>query len=465
MPATAPQPDARNPAEGVLAESGPHGALVLWSPGGADRTWDRVAGVPYAAAAVDRGVCSAPASLIPARPPARGRLGAFLRRAARPDPARRWTLPDGEAVEQSGPRRTDVLLAWAEDDDAPLDDARVRAHWPGCRDARRLARNLFLVDGVEPDRPPTMQTPESASQTTPRQAAERALADARASGDPGRVAAALVDLGTASLKGCESHHAAEVFAEALALARTLDDPARESEALCGLGQALIADGQPGRALDHLARAVTLARSAGDRFAEKAALDHHGQALAALGDPLGATARFDQALATAAALGDRTHEAELLWLSAVQFAEAGRRDQAAAYATWSVDLLRRLGKPQAEWYAHHLDKFHASTASAKLTTPAPPPDPFLGGSVHAGAVPPPSDSSPGLLRMARTATDAMIKFVGSGFKTTPEALYRARLDVCSACPHHTGLRCRACGCFTAAKAKLLHESCPAGHWRA
>jgi hypothetical protein len=30
---------------------------------------------------------------------------------------------------------------------------------------------------------------------------------------------------------------------------------------------------------------------------------------------------------------------------------------------------------------------------------------------------------------------------------------------------TGLRCRICGCFTAAKARLDHERCPAGKWPA
>jgi Family of unknown function (DUF6171) len=71
--------------------------------------------------------------------------------------------------------------------------------------------------------------------------------------------------------------------------------------------------------------------------------------------------------------------------------------------------------------------------------------------------------PGLLRMALAATEAMIKFVGSGFKTAPEATYSGRLQVCSTCEHHTGLRCRICGCFTLVKAKLHHESCPAGRW--
>ena len=48
--------------------------------------------------------------------------------------------------------------------------------------------------------------------------------------------------------------------------------------------------------------------------------------------------------------------------------------------------------------------------------------------------------PGLLRMALDATEAIVRFVGSGFKTAPEATYRERLQVCSICDHHTRLRC-------------------------
>jgi hypothetical protein len=68
-------------------------------------------------------------------------------------------------------------------------------------------------------------------------------------------------------------------------------------------------------------------------------------------------------------------------------------------------------------------------------------------------------------MAQTAAKAMAQFVGSGFKTAAPETAAARLAVCASCPHHTGLRCRICGCFTAAKARLDHERCPAGKWPA
>ena len=55
-------------------------------------------------------------------------------------------------------------------------------------------------------------------------------------------------------------------------------------------------------------------------------------------------------------------------------------------------------------------------------------------VPAVSKPPP----PGLLRMALDATEAMVRFVGSGFKTAPEATYRERLQARSICDHHTRL---------------------------
>jgi hypothetical protein len=68
-------------------------------------------------------------------------------------------------------------------------------------------------------------------------------------------------------------------------------------------------------------------------------------------------------------------------------------------------------------------------------------------------------------MALSATKAMASFVGSGFKTTPPDIQQKRIQTCIACEHHTGLRCKVCGCFTQAKTRLLHENCPIGKWPA
>ena len=36
-----------------------------------------------------------------------------------------------------------------------------------------------------------------------------------------------------------------------------------------------------------------------------------------------------------------------------------------------------------------------------------------------------------------------------------------IRTCAGCEHHTGVRCKLCGCFTNAKAWLPHEACPLG----
>jgi hypothetical protein len=68
-------------------------------------------------------------------------------------------------------------------------------------------------------------------------------------------------------------------------------------------------------------------------------------------------------------------------------------------------------------------------------------------------------------MALSAAKAMAQFVGTGLKSVTPETHRERLQTCAACEHHTGLRCRACGCFTNAKAWLPHEDCPLGKWPA
>jgi len=66
-------------------------------------------------------------------------------------------------------------------------------------------------------------------------------------------------------------------------------------------------------------------------------------------------------------------------------------------------------------------------------------------------------------MAFTALKSLAKFVGAGMKRVAPAVREQRLGVCGACEHHTGVRCRLCGCFTAVKTWLPHERCPIEKW--
>ena len=170
---------------------------------------------------------------------------------------------------------------------------------------------------------------------------------------------------------------------------------------------------------------------------------------------------------------------MLWYLAIQHAALGQRDQAVADAEAAVALFERRGKPQAAWFARHLQAYRANESGTDLggatidRTAAPVPSlpggVFVPGAWEAqltapAAAPTMAVSGPRLLDMALSATAAMASFLGSGLKTTPPEVREKRLQTCAACEYHTGLRCRVCGCFTGAKAAMAHEECPIGKWQ-
>jgi len=69
--------------------------------------------------------------------------------------------------------------------------------------------------------------------------------------------------------------------------------------------------------------------------------------------------------------------------------------------------------------------------------------------------------PSVAAQAVNAIGAAAQFVRSGFRTTPEEVYQARLAVCRKCPLFDAgqERCRACGCYSSAKLKIAAQSCP------
>jgi tetratricopeptide (TPR) repeat protein len=222
------------------------------------------------------------------------------------------------------------------------------------------------------------------------------------------------------------------------------------------------------------------RTVGDRYAEKLALERLGVACGSLGDFPRAIAFFEQALTLARQLGDRQQQANLLWHQGIQHAELGNRDRAIACAEEAITLFKFMGRPQAGWYGAHLQKYRMGLSeelpganSGGKKSNASPLD-YLGGSIVANAMAnqmaagpqaPTRTDGPGLLRMAMSATKAMASFIGSGMKITPPDVQQKRLDTCASCEHHTGLRCKICGCFTNVKSRMLHEDCPIGKWPA
>ncbi len=301
------------------------------------------------------------------------------------------------------------------------------------------------------------------------------LAEARQAGDRNKEASALADLALINLHEGHVQKAIPLLEQALPLARDLGDQSREGDLLADLGLAMLFAGQYQRALTLSEQALMIGRERKDRFAEKMALDRLGQTYAKLGDGARALAAFGQALAISRALGDGKHETELLWLIGILYAEMGRTNEAIASAQACVDRLQELGNPRAALYAEHLRRFRSGEAvlgpngsagsqSASWTGTGRIEE-FAAGGWSSAVTQPASTGArgPGLLRMAISAAKSMARFVGSGGEMVATPVLHRRLRTCAACEHHTGLRCRLCGCFTNVKARMAHERCPVGKW--
>jgi tetratricopeptide (TPR) repeat protein len=470
--------------DGLLREPATDaGRLIVWRPAGGDGgvpEWERIGNVARGEIEVADGLCSTAATTIRARRTGGGFLGRLMGRLGARKGQRSFDLPNGESVEQIGERSANGLLVWPDDPTETLDDDRVRARWPEARRQQRLGPRLFLVEGVASRTSASSAAhaavpPIDPTDASPRKMAEEVLAAARGRGDRQAEVTALTDLGIIVLSEGNPRGAVDLFQQALPLAAALGDADRESDINGNLGLALLYLQQPALSRQLFERELAHARSRRDVLAEKVAMEHMGLAATVMRDPRGALEWFAGALDLARSVGDRQQEASLLWLQAIQLAELDRRDEAIARGQEAIALFTTLGKPQAGWYGAYLQKYRMGLFDneAMAAGAARGPEAFLGGSLVAGVMAaqapaqaqanPSGTTGPGLLRMALSATKSMAQFAGSGFKTTPQDLQRRRLQTCATCEHHTGLRCKICGCFTAAKSRLAHESCPIGKW--
>jgi tetratricopeptide (TPR) repeat protein len=460
---------------GVLAEPiAEDNRLAVWLPAGSDgefQYWQRIAAVAGAEVVVAQGVCATAATAIRARRRVGGIVGKLLERFRKARSDRSWVIPDGALVEQCGNKESDLILVWPEDETDRLDPERIRAQWPDSKECRQIGDDVFVVWGIARKRPQKEPETETIPQSSAAQA-EAMLVAARQSGDQRRVAAALTDLGLIMLEGANANRAVELLDEAATIVSQTSDRLRESDVLGNLGLATLAIGQSERGLALFERELAAARGARNQYAEKVALEHLGHAWTNLSDPARSLAAHSEALNLARAVGDRQHEAKLIWYIAIQYADMGLRDQAIASARESVEAFASLKRPEAAWYEDHLRQYVGGGPGAQLagarSKPVEAAAPLFGGSIDVGAqaepVPGVSPStSPGLLRMAVSATKSMAKFLASAMKTVPDSTYQQRIQTCAACEHHTGLRCRICGCFTGAKARMAHENCPIGKW--
>src|SRR5262249_48835538 len=152
-------------------------------------------------------------------------------------------------------------------------------------------------------------------------------------------------------------------------------------------------GQPARGVESIEQGLATARATGDQFQIKAALETMGLAYAAGHAPRRALAAFDEALGLAQAAGDRPHQADLLWCSAIQYAELGDREQALSKGRKAIGIYEQLNNPSVPMLSQQLEKYASGADDARL----PAPGVVVGGWASAGGGPP--AAGPGLLRMA------------------------------------------------------------------
>jgi len=461
---TSPDWDRLELAAGILREPALNEAqLLLWVPGSHEHNWDFVCSVPSSDVVVQAGLNSVTATVTPMRQIGKGRLGKFLNRIRGASERTTWTVPNGSEAEQAGERTENHLLVWSDDDAQIVDQDAILSRWPEATAYRKLGPQLFLVSGVAvasaaPDETTKNQPQESADVSRdPIEQAQELLAAARANGERAAESSLLVDLGILCLQRDDNAPAIEHLEQAVAISRELADRPREHDALGQLAMAFLQSGQPERAYELFEKVLSYAREVAGRFAEKATLNDLGLYFASVGDPHRALESFAQSLEIDGELGDRHHQADVFWNMSTQHDQLGQHDHAVAAAQSAVDTLRDLGDAKAEWFAQHLERYRAGTSSLDAASTR--------SAIRAALTSPATEPvrPAGILQMALSATQAMAKFLASGLKTVESDVYEARLDVCGQCEHHTGVRCRLCGCFTSQKAKLPHENCPIGNW--
>ncbi|WP_165075334.1 tetratricopeptide repeat protein [Paludisphaera rhizosphaerae] len=447
---------------GVLVElSWNDGRVVLWTPLASDagfQYWDRVSTAHRGKVHAQDGIHWTAATATLARRRSSG--GAFVRLLGKltgRDADAGWVMPDGATVERCGERRSDLALVWTAADET-LAEERLRGLWPGDVQFRRLGERLALASGIDPGAAAAAERTHVNEAEEPAATAVRLLESARTAGDRRAEATALADLAMLWAKD-EPQKAVTPLFEALALRRALGDRGGEAEVQVDLGRVLKALGRADESRSALEAASALAEGLTDAFARLAVLERLGDVLLKQGDPATATAVLARARKSVQAIGDRRHEARLLWLQAAAWAESGRPDLALTTAEESTSLLRASGAAEADWYAAQLQRYRSEAlGSAPATRP-------IDAGVAMGLAEPSTHvaGDPGIFRMALSASRAMATFLGTGMKTTTVEEQRVRIATCQSCVHHTGLRCRICGCFTSPKTALPHERCPIGRW--
>lgn len=400
-----------------------------------------------------------------------------------------YLTPEGLGAVVAGEKRTDALLIWGAEGGETCNESRIRELWPEISECRQLGANLHLAVGAseqvtfaEANRQRRFQELLHAQEDhrdellrpehDPLRQAEEQLQQSLQRGDTVPIAVAHIDLGSILTRSDRAAEGLEHLQDGLRLARASGDATVELDALLNLGIAHLAAGTLDEASNVFHRVIQSARTLDEPYTEKTSLGHLGEIYIRLGQPQLALVQLDAALQLAIRVNDPGAEALYRWNMAICFDELGRKDEAIDYARVASHILTRLNSPQAsafEEYAETLE--HGMSPTSRSTAPSSLPtdgwsavlaaEPLIAGSLspELEAI----SKGPSVLRMAYTAGRAMAKFVASGFKTVSRVAHDERLATCQACAHHTGVRCKLCGCFTSKKTWLPYEYCPAGKW--
>ena len=471
---------------GIISEPDLRGRIVLWVPTAPQSGlshWERISTFPNQAVVEESGFCSVAVMLVPLRQVRTSWMNRLFRRGEQASDS--WVTPAGDTVERAGDKRTDLLLVWNAAGIGELSDGDVRRLRPAADEYRRLGRNLFLVstgkNHLSPSQANRARYDEKRQdagedylvelQRNLGQQAENAVLAARKKRDPSAEAIALTDQGVVFMVHGQSDQALAVLEEALAIYRHQGDEAGEQDVLTNLVRPYLTKGRVQDAWEALKWVHTRAVRLEDLAAQQTVLVQ--MAMTAMGQAMlpQAVAYLEQASHIAQLRGDGRSDSLIAWQAAICHEQLGRTDLSRAAAERAIQLARQFELPMADRYAESLARFLHGDAPLGAATDEQNSDPtranwLLDEPVHMVLADASRGKSPrpaSVLQMAFTATRSMAKFAAAGFKSVHRDQRDARLDICHSCEHYTGIRCKICGCFIAAKTWLRHEACPLDKW--
>ncbi|MGL5060526.1 MAG: CHAT domain-containing protein [Microcoleus sp.] len=169
----------------------------------------------------------------------------------------------------------------------------------------------------------------------------------RAIGDVSGIAITLNNIGVLYSDLGEKQKALEYYQQALALKQTTDDRSQEAATLNNIGRIYDDLGEKQKALEYYHRSLPLSRAGGDRRGESATLNNIGRIYQDIGEKQQALKYFNQSLPLTRAIGDRRGEAIVLNNIGGIYSILGKKQIALEYYSQSLPLSRAAGDRSQE----------------------------------------------------------------------------------------------------------------------